>query len=311
MTVDVAIVGAGVAGSVLAATAARLGLKVAMIEAGRAREHPIGETLPGAALRLLCDAGFVPSAVHAPLGGTLSCWGHSAPFAQDHFAHPHGPGLRLDRGAFEAELRDWAWVSGAELHHAKVRKVENISGGTQVSLSSGAEFEARYLVDASGRGASLARRLGARRTIGRPLFAVYGIVQGAAAGHCRTMIESAADGWRYAVELPDGRTLAAIHCDIELAHSVRDDRIGAAGSGPALDRASFAEAGMRGLETFHRRRGTSASAEAEELLAIGDAAPTRPADMHGLFAAIEDGFGARPRWRPALPAIMQFSLIFW
>jgi flavin-dependent dehydrogenase len=77
---------------------------------------------------------------------------------------------------------------------------------------------ASTVIDATGRRAWIARRLGARQLPDAPLVAVWALGRRAAGGHAtRTYIETEADGWWYGAVLPCGAPLAAFHCPPKLA----------------------------------------------------------------------------------------------
>src|SRR5690606_28820491 len=95
--------------------------------------------------------------------------------------------------------------------------------------------------DATGRRAALARRLGARRTRGARLIALYAHAPRAPEpASTRTLIEAVRDGWWYAAWLPSGGAVAALHVRPDEAARLRAD--------PAAWRAALA--GTRHLAAF-------------------------------------------------------------
>src|SRR6185436_12644217 len=97
--------------------------------------------------------------------GNRAWWGSPEPTETDFLRDPEGPGWHLDRTRFEAWLRREAVARGAVLVcPATLRAVTRQTGGWQVVLDAPGglvELQTRVLIDASGRSASLARRLGA------------------------------------------------------------------------------------------------------------------------------------------------------
>src|SRR5207247_2461927 len=75
------------------------------------------------------------------------------------------------------------------------------------------EIHARVLVDATGRAAAVARRLGARRLCHDRLVCAYAVLDGERAEDGRSLVESCRDGWWYATPLPGGRALAGFFTD--------------------------------------------------------------------------------------------------
>lgn len=221
-------------------------------------------------------------------------WGNESPMVQDHFMHPFGAGLRLDRAQFDRELWTWAEQSGAVLMAASIGRVERRGQIFMVAAKDGSEHEARVVVDASGRSSFVARRFGAVRLEGRRLFAVSGILAATAELSAYTVVVAVREGWWYAVTLPDGQLLACLHCDIDLARTLsRDpeawlanlkdapiirDRVDLeAVAAPSL---TIASAGPEGLNQLR----------SDGWMAIGDAARSfDPLTAQGLSAAVRDG----------------------
>jgi flavin-dependent dehydrogenase len=82
---------------------------------------------------------------------------------------------------------------------------------------------ADFLVDATGRSAAVARRLGARMRRDHDLVALWSVADGAAPPRlARPMIERVAGGWWYAVRLDERRTYAAFHTPAATAPALRD-----------------------------------------------------------------------------------------
>lgn len=215
---DVAVAGAGPAGAVAACLLARAGCSVLLCDP-RLGDHaaPVkpGEALPGAAERLLraCDLPLPgDSGRHRPIGGNISVWGWPTPIHRDFMNEPDGAGWRLDRAAFEAELVCAALAAGAEALPLHLTRVAREDAHWRLRSRDGAEWRAAWLVDASGRAASLARRLGATRRRDEPLVAVVGRGRANPAYRLnRTLVEAVPRGWWYAALLPDGAPVFMLH----------------------------------------------------------------------------------------------------
>jgi flavin-dependent dehydrogenase len=190
-TVDVAVVGGGPAGCAVAMALARLGAAVVVLERTDGGGNPVGESLPPSATPLLhrlgaweAVAATAPLAIHA----NRSCWGADAIEERDFLRDPYGPGWRVDRTAFNRVLLAEAERAGATvLRSARVRAVEPEGSGWRVWLDDGGRAPAgtpsyprtllaRFLVDATGRPARIARALGARRLRFDPLAAVVAVL---------------------------------------------------------------------------------------------------------------------------------------
>lgn len=221
---EVLVVGAGPAG---AATALNLApfRRVALVERREEATERIGESLSPAARRLLADMGLLESFLaegHQPWHANRSVWGGPEPQETDFLRGPDGHGWHLDRARFEGWLRDAARRRGAALLcPATLAGAEHDGRRWRVLLETPAgpsQVTADLLVDAGGRAAPLARRLGGRvRAFDRLVCAwLYGRDTGAAERGL-TYVEAVKDGWWYTSPLPGGRRVLAFHTDADLA----------------------------------------------------------------------------------------------
>ena len=142
-----------------------------VLERSHYGEQRIGETLPPAAQKLLRSLGvweqFLADA-HSPSFATESAWGRGRLHANDFIFSPYGVGWHIDRARFDATLARAAEGAGAAVYRdARLTGCEQDGGGTwlieAVHDNRRRHFRANFLVDATGRPASLARKNGARR----------------------------------------------------------------------------------------------------------------------------------------------------
>ena len=309
-TVDVAIAGGGPAGAAAGLALARAGLRVRLCEHDAARPFRVGEGLPPSARSLLRDLGVLDRMAadgHRPSPGTLAFWGRDTAHAEDTLFGVHGHGWQLDRVRFDARLREAAAAAGAELRTATLRL--DVAGDAQAPHrlvardAHGAEemFEARWLIDASGRAATFARSLGAERIAHDRLFALHQRLHGGAERDRdgRTWVESVADGWWYSVLLPSGERLTAFLCDADADERRRlldDDGLWRHLAGaPQL----HALCTLHGWTPHGRAHGAEASsveldrAAGERWLAVGDAALAfDPLSSKGISSALYTGLRA-------------------
>jgi flavin-dependent dehydrogenase len=225
LEVDVLIVGAGPAGATAALNLARTH-RVMLIDSRQATDSssaiPAGESLVPAAGRLFTDMGLFDSFLreaHAPCYGNRFVWGDPYPVETDFVRDPDGHGWHLDRRRFDVWLRRVAVHRGAILlAPARVRSAARRSSFWDVALAiadSLTAVRAHFLIDAGGRSAPLARRLGALRSTDDRLVCRWldgsADASGQAAGF--TLVEAVENGWWYTAPIPGERRILAFHTD--------------------------------------------------------------------------------------------------
>jgi len=199
MTFDTLIVGAGPAGCAAAARLARDGAKAVLVHRPSANQRH-SESLPGAATRALAGAGLDPidNVIEGRCGGTLSAWGSDQLVASDAFAAPDGPGWWIDRNRFDSELRRRCVGLGVVLLTGRIHDLRRRGRGWIAGTAAGADISARWVIDAIGRTAAVARRLGAVRRTGPALVAVHArTTTPREQPPARIFLEAEADGWWY------------------------------------------------------------------------------------------------------------------
>lgn len=302
---DIAIVGAGPAGAAAGVMLAPH-CRVVLIDRQREPALRIGESLIPAARRLLRNMGILEAFEaegHEAYLGNRSHWGSAVAQEVDFLRDPNGPGWHLDRPRFERFLRAAAEHRGAQLMApAKLRDVKQHGTRWRLTLDTDTaprSVTAQLLVDAGGRGAPLARRLGAERRNTDRLIAAWlrGTVtreDGATAGFSR--VESEPDGWWYTAPVPGGSgrpaRVLAFHTDADLSTaSIGDaaDLLNRArrlpGIGEILDRTGFT------ADDLARTTAANSAVLEEPIgngwIAIGDAALSfDPLASRGLFNAL-------------------------
>jgi flavin-dependent dehydrogenase len=225
--IDVAIAGGGPAGAAAACVLAHAGLRVLLADAGGARAFKVGEGLPPSARHLLRELDVLDRVLadgHRASHGTVAYWGNDAAHANDFMFQLHGHGLQLDRMRFDAALLKHTHAAGAEIAHgAKLSLISPGSDDTQHRLHLRTDhsedvIECRWLIDATGRPATLARQLGAVRIPYDALLAFH-MRLAADTDHDhdgRTFVEAVEHGWWYSVLLPSRERLVAFLGDADL-----------------------------------------------------------------------------------------------
>ncbi|MGK4585811.1 NAD(P)/FAD-dependent oxidoreductase [Kitasatospora sp. HPMI-4] len=221
---DAVIAGGGPAGAAAALTLARAGRAVLLADAGSGPPKT-GESLVPAARLLLHDLGVDVRALdadHRACHATLSAWGSPRLHRTDFITDPYGHGWHLDRPAFDRLLRACARADGVRVAErtAISHPVPQPDGGWQVTVrtdTTARTVRCRWLVDATGRRASLATRCGARRHRYDRLVAVHlRLTPDASDTEEASLVESAPDGWWYTAPHAPAHRLVTYFTDTDL-----------------------------------------------------------------------------------------------
>ena len=219
---DVVVAGGGPAGAVAALHLSRRGFRVALIEQSAYDNFRVGETLPPEVQRPLVELGvwerFLSS---APLEsfGIRSAWETPTARHHDFLYNPYGCGWHVDRARFDAMLASAAADAGAELLLSTHVKSCTMTGD-QCRLDvahdkNNVTFFGRVLVDATGRKALLASRLGAQADVADRLIGAVTFCKLSEPAQW-ALIEAVEEGWWYSAPLPDGNMVFAYMTDSDL-----------------------------------------------------------------------------------------------
>lgn len=308
--VDVLVAGAGPAGAALA-----IALKNALANAGpidvllvecAPPAARFGETLPGAASALLRRLGVFDAferAGHPQSLGQASVWGSSHLDWRDAFTDPQGPGWRLDRERFDAALVDAAVSRGCRLLRPAtvldLQRDDNAAWPWRVRLGAGSaparDVQCRFVVDATGRRAALARRLGVARERSDALVCDGLVVPQTDANDLDgfALVEAVRHGWFYSARLAGGERLIAWHGDFDLApHGAQENAslLAAAARTQAVSRFVNVAAPVRRIARVAAWSARSAASTGPGWAAVGDAACCfDPLSSQGLFNALYGG----------------------
>ncbi|HEU0113122.1 MAG TPA: FAD-dependent oxidoreductase [Thermomicrobiales bacterium] len=223
---DVTVIGGGPAGVSAALELARRGVATLLLERSDGSGNPVGECLAPSANVLLHRLGLSDALLTSgalPSHGNRSSWGGNGTLLdRDFLREPLGHGWHLDRPRFNATLLDAAASAGATVwRRAKVRSLERVEEQWRlvVDASSGPRLATtRFVVDATGRSAVVARRHGIRHRIFDPLVAAVAVLSAGGPVKCdaTTLIEATECGWWYSALAPNGRLVVAWFTDPDL-----------------------------------------------------------------------------------------------
>jgi flavin-dependent dehydrogenase len=305
-SVDVVIVGGGPAGTATAIALARFGWSVTILERSHYESTRIGETVPPEIKQPLIALGVWERFLadeHLESPGTVAAWGQTELYNNDFIVNPHGHGWHVDRRRFDLMLARASEESGVEvLCGARgIRIVRSSPMAWHIGAVVDGQRLARraaLLVDATGKSASPARRLGGHRIVYDRLVGLVGFASGSnLTGDRRALIEAVERGWWYSALLPDGRQVGAFMTDADLLPAGQAAR--SAVWHDQLQRAPHVQARLgRGATSTCARVITactsrSSTVAADGWVAVGDAATAfDPLSSQGIAWALESGLMA-------------------
>lgn len=217
---EVAVAGGGIAGSAACVALARLGVRPLWIAPAPVADDRPGESLAPAANTFLKELGLarlLESPRHRRSNSLYSCWGSERLRERNAIVHLEGPGLVLDRPAFDAEVHAAAEPVSDRLDD-RLEAAERDDGGWTIRTAGGESLRVGFILDCTGRAAVLARRHAARHRLDRLAAAVTFLDQqdDGIEPTPATLIEAGPDGWWYATLLPDRRLTVAYFSDPDL-----------------------------------------------------------------------------------------------
>ena len=220
---DVLIAGAGPAGAAAAIALARVApyLRVCLVHAPSDPRPRLGEILSPVIAPILEQLGLWSAFTaqgYSPSHRAYSAWGEEVLTPNEFILHARGPAWRVDRNGFDRWLAEEAGGRVQRVARGKVAGLAREAEGWAVDCGDAGTLTAAFVIDATGRPAVLARRLGLTH-IGDDRLTAHALhLAGASGGGFdELVVEATRDGWWYTAALPDGRRVVVCLTDPDIA----------------------------------------------------------------------------------------------
>lgn len=304
---QVVIAGAGPGGCAAAIRLRQQGREVAIIDQVDDKKLKVGESIPGAAIRLLRSLGMntldelLPETAFEACVANRSAWGSEQWTYTDALRNPEGGGWHVLRHQFDAALRKRAVEAGVYFYYGKVGTVTNENKHTVRFKSQKPDLPeaitADWIIDATGRAGAVIRQLGIERERFEPQMAAVCWLHPQIGDEDRTTtIKSVKNGWWYTSRLPDGSRVLSFHSLPETVAKMVKDPL------QYLNEANTAQIINYSLHPSHILQGIAARdagvSKAQQVagsdwFAVGDAALSfDPLSSQGIFFALYSGLKA-------------------
>jgi flavin-dependent dehydrogenase len=224
--------------------------------------------------------------------GIRTAWETAVPRHQDFVQNPYGCGWHVDRARFDAMLASAAVRAGASLFQparaGSFSKGGNDTWALEVTQSGAVHTLAgRVLVDATGRKAMLASRLGGKADVADRLIGAVAFSEKSETAQW-ALIEAVKEGWWYSVPLPGAGMVFAYMTDSDLWMDRRWDEL------LRLAPLTFERAGCKQIpppsQIVSAASVVRRPVTGPDWMAIGDAALAfDPLSGQGVFKSIETG----------------------
>jgi len=228
---DVVIAGAGLAGCAAAIRLRQLNITVCLVDDVKDTILKVGESLPGAAIRLLNRLGIndmnqlIPETDYSACVANVSMWGVDNWTYNDAIRNPENGGWHILRHKFDAALRKLAVQNGVAFYNAKIGKIiDNNDSESSIKTQYTITFKTKkanipsaissqWVIDATGRAGSIIKQLQIQRfKFEEQLSAIVWLKPNDTKNvDHTTRIKSVENGWWYSAKLPDNSRVIAFY----------------------------------------------------------------------------------------------------
>ena len=233
---EVVIIGGGPAGCATALALRNAGLDNILVCEASDYNHPrVGESIPPNTRGLFSRLGLWQAfelEAHETCLGSYSSWGDDKLGYNDFLFNPQGHGWHLDRLRFDQFMANECKLKGIELT-TKMRfksiQCDDKQYPINISFDDHPSVRCRFVVDATGQTAKVARQFGAKRKEQDNLMCVAAYYDIKEHDHAHdkahdkaqplkrmTLLEAVENGWWYTARLPGNRIITAISSDASI-----------------------------------------------------------------------------------------------
>jgi len=205
---QVIIIGGGPSGIATSLTLTARGISNCIVEAELEPTRKFGEAIPPNAKPLLKKMGImhlIEDSKHTAYYGNKSCWGSSLLEQKEFIKNIHGHGYLLDRLYFEKQLRQHLKNnSGILFEGYKLKQVIRNEQGIEIKVNRGkisSNLYTKYIVDATGRKASVCKQLGIEKLIIDTQFTISFKATLLESIEHQITVEATKNGWWYVAPL--------------------------------------------------------------------------------------------------------------
>ncbi|WP_234418248.1 NAD(P)/FAD-dependent oxidoreductase [Aquimarina aquimarini] len=210
----IVIVGGGPSGLATSLTLCFRGIKHCIVEARSTPLCKYGEAIPPNAKPLFKQLGIdhlLTSKQHIPYFGNKSCWGNDRLEQKNFISELHGHGYLLNRLFFETQMQDLVKNSEATTFFGyRLKSVRNQTNNLKIKIQKNdkiLQIEGEYIIDATGRKASVCSRLGVLKNKLDEQFALVYRMKLSKAIEKQIFIEATSNGWWYVAPTLDNEVV--------------------------------------------------------------------------------------------------------
>jgi len=218
----IAIIGGGPAGLFTAIALQQMNHKVFVLEAETYEKQRAGEHL-GAEARTLMKNLNIPNQIieENSIGctGVDGAWGQEELLSRSSIFNPYGEGIILSRPAFDFALATYCQSLNISIEtDCRVSTLKQKDDCWEINTKDN-QFEADFVVDASGRNSKFSNSLGTSKKLFDDLIGIARVLkpkQSQQITRSQLLIESTPSGWWYSVQLPSGDVAATFMTSAKL-----------------------------------------------------------------------------------------------